>query len=268
MADSPSPADDVVTDDVPSDEPADAADASLTGESTEVDLLADEPFIRYQNAFYRVMTMAGAGLVLILGVTGAIMSRTLDPQPPIQWMWIDLALTAILFTWYALGLRCRLDVAQSWVEINAKYSTRRFARRDVVSAEPDGSIWGGFRPAGRPLIFHLENGKRLKAPACLPSDRLGMARAVEELQDTFGHPEDVELAEREAAVAERLASMSPDATAAESLQRRLESMTPEGDAADVEDSGPSDEPLTTEVTSESGDSTTDPAPTTESEPGD
>ena len=166
-----------------------------------------------------------------LGVTGAVLSRTLDPQPPIQWMWLDLGVTAMLFTWYALGMRCRLDVAEGWVEINTKYGTRRLPRSEVGSVEPDRSLWGSLQPAGRPLILHLANGKRVKAPACLPSDRLGLASAVEELQTALGRPEELRKAELAASLERRLASMSPDAGSevTDSIRRRLESMTPEGD---------------------------------------
>ena len=84
------------------------------------DEAGDVRFVRYQNRFYRVMTMAGGGLVLILGLSGAVLSRTLDPQPPIQWMWLDLGVTAVLFTWYSLGMRCGLDVADDSFVISAE----------------------------------------------------------------------------------------------------------------------------------------------------
>lgn len=216
---------------------------------------AVEPFVRYENHFYRVITMAAGGLVLILGLGGAVLSRTRDPQPPIQWFWVDLAVTVVLFTWYMLGMRCRLDVADEWVEINTKYGTRRMARSEVESVESDSSFWGAMQPAGRPLVLHLTNGKRVKAPACLPSDRLGLASAIEELQDTLGRPESVRTAELEESMAKRLASMSPepDPAVEDSIRRRLESMAAEGEAAD-------------EVQSEGATTSEDPA--TDGAPGD
>lgn len=195
------------------------------------DEAGDVRFVRYQNRFYRVMTMAGGGLVLILGLSGAVLSRTLDPQPPIQWMWLDLGVTAVLFTWYALGMRCGLDVADDWVEINSKYGTRRIDRAEVESVEPDHSLWGSLQPAGRPLVVNLTGGKRYKAPASLPSDRLGLASAVAELQEALGRPEEAHQAELEASMARRLATMTPEADpeVTESMARRLATMTPEGE---------------------------------------
>lgn len=226
------PEEEAVVDDPSPPSASSGGDQTVLPGGSTADDAPDEPFVRYQNPFYRVMTMAGGGLVLILGLTGAIMSRTLDPQPPIQWMWLDLGVTAVLLTWYLLGMRCRLDVADEWVEINTKYGTRRLARSEVESVEPDLSLWGSLQPAGRPLLLHLTNGKRVKAPACLPSDRLGQADAVEELQDTFGRPESVRQAELDASMERRLASMplEADPEVADSMRRRLESMTPEGDA--------------------------------------
>jgi hypothetical protein len=200
-------------------------------EAPEPDAAGDVRFVRYQNRFYRVMTMGGGGLVLILGLTGAALSRTLDPPPPIQWMWLDLGVTAVLFTWYALGMRCGLDVADDWVEINTKYGTRRIDRAEIESVEPDLSFWGSLQPAGRPLVVNLAGGKRYKAPASLPSDRLGLASAVAELQGALGRPEVAHQVELEASMARRLATMTPDADpeVSESMARRLASMVPEGD---------------------------------------
>ena len=211
----------------------DVDDRSSSAEAEDVGAPPDEPFVRYQNTFYRVITMVGAGLVLVLGLTGAVLSRTRDPRPPIQWMWIDLGVTVVLFTWYALGMRCRLDVAEGWVEVNTKYGTRRLARSEVASVEPDLSLWGSLQPAGRPLILHLVNGKRVKAPACLPSDRLGLENAIEELQGALGRPEERRQADLAESLERRLATMSPDegAEVADSIRRRLEAMTPEGDAS-------------------------------------
>ena len=95
----------------------------------------------------------------------------------------------------------------------------------------------------------------MKAPACLPSDRLCLASAVEELQGTFGRPESVRQAELEESMAQRLATMSPepDPAVEESIRRRLESMSPEGEASD-------------EVESEGATTSEDPA--TDGAPGD
>lgn len=222
------------------DDPAvdEAAPVDVGGETV------DEPFVRYQNSIYRLVSMGGAGLIAILGIVGFSIGRTLDPIPPPQFFFVDGILAFVLFGWYLLGMRCRLDVAESWVHVATKYGDFRIDRDRVDSIEADRSLRGSLQWSGRPLIIRYrdDNGvaKMRKAYGCLPNDAKTQQEVVDALQRALGAPEDAHLDEVGQAVAKRLEGMEPDgdvqagddsdeATVASRLAARLATMKPEGD---------------------------------------
>ncbi len=207
-----------------------------------------EPFTRYQNAMYRVVSMAGAALILILGVTGFVVGSTLDPRPPASFFVIDAAVTMVLAVWYLLGLRCRLDVAEDWVHVAGKYTDIHLDRADVTAIEADTSLWGNLQWSGRPLLVHHRTDgvdRTRKAFGCLPNAAADQDRVVTELQDALGHPDDRGASDLADAVGDHLTHdadpdddtddrdrSGSDALAA-AVAERLATMTPEGDRSDT-----------------------------------
>lgn len=208
----------------PPDEPADDRDA--------------EPFVRYQNSVYRLISMGGAALVAIIGITMFAIGRTLDPVPPAQFFFIDAIVTILLFGWYLLGMRCRLDVAETWVHIATKYGDFRIDRDRIVSIEPDTSLRGTVQFSGRPLIVryrtpdHDDKVKTRRAFGCLPNDAQTQVAVVEELQAALGRPDESSPEDLAAAVSDRLTGDATDAgndDVAAAVAARLAEMEPEGD---------------------------------------
>lgn len=140
------------------------------------------------------MTMAGAGLVLVLGIAGAIVSRTVSPVVPAAWTVLDLVVTAVLFVWYILGMSCHLDLYADRVVVSTKTRTLTIPRADIESIGAgwgSGSGWyGAVQPSGRPVVITTRDGKKIKSYGALPSDALGQARVLAELQAELGRPED------------------------------------------------------------------------------
>lgn len=184
----------------------------------------DEPFIRYQNAMYRLISMGGAALIAVLGITGIAIGRTLDPAPPAQFFFVDGILAILLFGWYLLGMRCRLDLGETWVHVATKYADFRIDRDRIDSIEADTSMWGALQWSGRPLLIRYrpegsDKVRTRKAFGCLPNDAQGQQAVVEELQRQLGRPtetgpvrveDDGTTVDLQQAVAERLATMTPE----------------------------------------------------------
>lgn len=205
----------------------------------------DERFTRYQNSVYRYVSLGGSALILILGITGFVIARTVEPAPPAQFFFVEGILTVLLLLWYALGLRCRLDVAETWVHIATKYGDFRIDRDRVVSIEADRSIRGSIQWSGRPLILRYRPTgkddaiKTRKAYGCLPNDPRTQAKTIEILQSDLGSPEDQRGDASQAGVASADAVVrhlhagatesadSDDVAAA--VAARLATMKPEGD---------------------------------------
>lgn len=158
--------------------------------SSAIDRVADEDFRRYWNSLYRVMTMAGAGLVLVLGIAGALISRTLSPAVPMAWTVLDLVVTAVLFVWYILGMRCHLDLYDDRVEVSTKARTVTISRADIESIDSDSGWWSAMQPSGRTVVITSRDDKKIRSHGALPSDALGQARVLEELQAELGRPAD------------------------------------------------------------------------------
>lgn len=205
-----------------------------------------EPFVRYQNAMYRVVSMVGAALIAILGVTGFVIGSTLDPVPPASFFIVDAAVTVVLFVWYLLGLRCRLDVAEDWVHAASKYGDTRVDRDEVVAIEADRSWWGSVQWSGRPLVLHHRVDGEVKTRrvyGCLPNAAVDQARVVEELQERLGRPDRTDRTDPDRmadAVGRHLdpgsgptAADEPSDGLAAAVAERLARMTPEGDPADL-----------------------------------
>lgn len=203
----------------------------------------DGTFTRYQNGLYRVISLGGAAVIAILGITLFAIGRTLDPAPPPAFFVVDTAVTVILFVWYILGMRCRLDVGDSWVHIATKYGDLRVDRVDVDAIAMDTSVRGALQWSGRPLVLHYRHDGRprtRKAFGCLPNGPGDQARVVAELQDLLGRPDDaatgtVTLEERVARIAagDEPDGQDPDHAALErAVAERLAAMTPEGDVDD------------------------------------
>lgn len=225
----------------------DGVDRSTSdGDASEVtavggDVTADETFTRYQNPVYRVISMGGAALVAVIGITGFAIGRTLDPIPPPQFFVVDGILTVVLFGWYLLGMRCRLDVAETWVHVATKYGDLRVDRDRVESVELDLSLHGSLQWSGRPLIIRYrsdETGgetKSRRAYGCLPNDAQGQQQAIDELQAALGRPVDVDPGDLAVAVVDHLAGKAPAAEQtdlAAAVAARLATMEPEGDQVD------------------------------------
>ncbi len=174
---------------------------------------ADESFVRFQSSMYRVISFAGAAIIAIFGITLFVIGITLSPTPPPVYFIIDGIVTVAFLIWYLLGLRCRLDLADTWVHVATKYGDTHLERSQVNSIEPDLSFWGAIQWSGRPLILRYEHEDKprvRRAYGCLPSDRQGQDAAIAELQRELGEPQDVEKAERLKALDERLATMTPE----------------------------------------------------------
>ncbi|HET8929338.1 MAG TPA: hypothetical protein VFN21_01650 [Acidimicrobiales bacterium] len=225
------PVDDVV-------EAVETADVPVAGHGDEAPGKNDEPFTRYQNSVYRLVSMGGAALVAVIGITGIAIGRTLDPIPPAQFFFIDGIVAVVLFGWYLLGMRCRLDVAETWVHVATKYGDFRVDRDRIESVEPDLSLRGSLQWSGRPLIIRYRSDdsgdkvKSRKAYGCLPNDAQTQQRAVEELQQALGGPDESRLGDLEDAVAERLAGTEfadGQNDLADAVAARLATMKPEGD---------------------------------------
>ena len=154
----------------------------------ETDAPADEDFRRYWNSLYRVMTMAGAALVLVLGIAGALISRTLSPAVPAAWTVFDLVVTAVLFVWYIMGMRCHLDLHDDRVVVSTKARTVTIPRADIESINSDSGWWSAMQPSGRTVVITCRDNKKIKSYGALPTDALGQARVLDELQAELGRP--------------------------------------------------------------------------------
>ncbi|MBS1848351.1 MAG: hypothetical protein JST73_08745 [Actinobacteria bacterium] len=240
------PGDDAAVDDAVDDASADSVEASVEpsarddaapegGRSDEGvgddpagdDPAEPEPSITYRNAMYRLVSIGGAGLIAILGITGFTIGRTLDPIPPPQFFIVDGVLTVILFGWYLLGMRCRLELSETQVHVATKYGDFRVDRDRIVSVEADRSIRGTLQWSGRPLIitYRPEGSddvvKTRRGYGCLPNDAAGQERVVAELQGVLGAPEDGGV----------VAAGHVDTSLSDAVAARLATMTPEGEAA-------------------------------------
>lgn len=217
-----------------------------------------EHFDRYQNPIYRFVSMGGAALIAVLGITVFAIGRTLDPVPPPQFFIIDAFVTVVLFVWYLLGLRCGLDVAETWVHIATKYGDLHVEREDVNAIEPDMSVRGMLQWSGRPLILRYDKdgkAKTRKAYGCLPNAAADQTRVVEGLQELLGRPEDLRADSLTDSLAEHLATTEPeDGTEADpaggsdlaaAVAERLAHMAPEGDPHDLgeSESGAHEDPV-------------------------
>lgn len=201
------------------------------------------PVTRYQNSMYRVVSMAGAALIVVLGATGLAIGSTLDPRPPASFFIVDAVVTVVLFVWYLLGLRCRLDLTPHELHIVTKYGAVHLDRDDVSGVEADRSVWGVLQWSGRPLVVHHVRDGRVRtrrAYGCLPNAAADQTRVVAELQEALGRPEGRDADELVETFAERLTHgdvdpvASTDRTALESaVAERLSHMTPEGDPSDL-----------------------------------
>lgn len=201
---------------------------------------ADEPFIRYQNPLYRLISMGGAGMVVVLGATGITIGRTLDPIPPAPFFFMTGILAIALGGWYLLGLRCRLDVAETWVHVATKYTDFRIDRDRIVWIDADRSLRGTLQWSGRPLIlcYRTDGGgdqtKRRRAYGCLPENRQSQELTIEALQEQLGRPEDDQLERLDQVVVDRLDGVEPQGVSPElsdAVAARLATMRPEGDDA-------------------------------------
>lgn len=244
-------ADDEVMNETGGDQPDGPVDEDTAGDPAE----ESASFVRYQNSMYRLVSMGGAALIAVIGVTGAVIGWTLDPKPPTQFFLIDGIFAVVLFVWYLLGMRCHLDVADAWVHVATKYGDFRIDRDRVVSVDADRSFYGAIQFSGRPLIIRYRVGeapgdgdgegegerdgearsKSRRAYGCLPNGAADQQRVVEELQDLLGRPDAAELADLGRAVGGRLAGMTPEGPSDEvrdAVAARLAGMEPEGDVAD------------------------------------
>ncbi len=179
----------------------------------------DEPFTRYQNPLYRLISLLGAALVAVLGITAFVIGKTLSPMPPASFFIVDAILTVVVFLWYVLGMRCRMDVAESWVHVATKYSDFHAPRDRIEAVEIDESVWGALQWSGRPLLVHYRDEKKersrvRRAFGCLPNHRIEQDEVVQELQEQLGTPEDAHRQELSENLAKRLESMEaePDGT--------------------------------------------------------
>ena len=179
----------------------DAADAFAKPDATQPGLSPTAR--RFQNPLYRVMTMASASLVAVLGLSAAYVSRTLSPPVPMVWTTIDLIVTAVLFVWYALGMRCHLDFDEELVVVSTKTRTSTINRSKVESIDLDSGWWGAIQPSGRPVWLRLSDGRKVRGYGALPSDAIGQAKALADLQNEFGHPSDVAAAHVEERIAKK-----------------------------------------------------------------
>ncbi len=220
------------------DDPVAADDADDADEASE-DATRDEPFERYQNSMYRLLSMIGAGLVAVIGLTGLAIGRTLDPIPPAQFFFIDGILTVLLLGWYLLGMRCRLDVAETWVHVATKYADHRIDRDQIVAVEADRSLWGSLQLSGRPLLIHHRTGedgdeiRTRRAYGVLPNEAQQQQIVIEQLQDALGRPGEAEVrATRRSRRRRRGGDPDESASVADlehAVAARLAAMQPEGD---------------------------------------
>lgn len=193
-----SPVDGELVEDEVSDSPSDVVDPV-------------EPFVRYVNSLYRVMTMAGSGLILVLGIGAGLVSRMVSPPLPIAWTLIDVVVTTVLFLWYVLGMRMCLDVYEDRVVVATKLVSKMIMRTDIESIAIDSSWWGVVQPSGRVLVIAKTDGKSVRAFGALPSDAVGQGEVVASLQAQLGNPDDVASARVEERLRERFESKSDDA---------------------------------------------------------
>ena len=234
-----------VGEDLPDDVPEDVADdgpgrteRTDRTDGTDATERDDEPFIRYQNSLYRLMSMGGAGLAVVLGVTGIAIGRTLEPIPPAQFFFATAIVAIALCGWYLLGMRCRLDLGETWVHVATKYSDFRIDRDRVVWIDADRSLRGTMQWSGRPLVICYRVGdtddetKRRRAYGCLPENRQNQQLAIEALQAQLGRPEDDRPERLDQAVVDRLAgaeSAEASSELSDAVAARLATMQPEGD---------------------------------------
>ncbi len=198
----------------------------------------DEGFVRYQNSLYRLISVGGAGLAVVLGVTGITIGRTLDPVPPTQFFFVTAILSIALAGWYLLGLRCRLDVADTWVHVATKYTDFRIDRDRVVWIDADRSMRGTLQWSGRPIVLCYrtddtgDETKRRRAYGCLPESRQSQELTIEALQAQLGRPDDERLERLDQAVVDRLDGIETHGVSRElsdAVAARLATMRPEGD---------------------------------------
>ncbi len=193
----------------------------------------DEPFIRYTNPMYRVITMVGAALVLIFGVSLAVVSRMLNPPAPAILTLIDLVVTVALVTWYLTGLHIGLDLYEDRLVVAGKIGATTLDRDQVESVEPLVTWQTALLFSGRPLLIHLADGTVVRSYGCLPSDAQGQQAAVADLQAVLGATASVAAEQHEASMDERIEAMTAAARA------RQAGVDPSG--GDSGDAGPSDD---------------------------
>ncbi len=145
----------------------------------------------FLNPFYRFMTTAGAGMVAVLGLAGAVISRSVQPPMPMAVTVTDLVVTVVLFVWYVLGLRCRLEVGPDKVTVVSKVRRFEIPRDQIESASLDTSLLGILQPAGRSLRLTTVDGSDHRVIGALPSETQACAQTVAELQGMLGSPDQV-----------------------------------------------------------------------------
>lgn len=197
----------------------------------------DERYTRYQNTLYRLISMGAAGLTAVMGITVIVIGRTLDPIPPAQFFFVAGILAIVLSGWNLLGLRCRLDVADTWVHVATKYVDFRIDRDQIDWIDADLSMRGALQLSGRPLLigYRTDDGTKTRtrrAYGCLPNDKRTQLQVVEALQDQLGSPQDIEGVHLDQALADRLAGVETEGVSSElsdAVAARLSTMEPEGD---------------------------------------
>ncbi len=221
----------------PEDAHAEADGDAPEGETTSGDPTEpDGPFIRYTNTMYRMITMVGAALVLILGVSLAVISRMVDPPAPAILTVIDLVLTVALVTWYLMGLHIGLDLYEDRVVVAKKIGATTLERDQIESVEPAVTWQTALLFSGRPLLIHLTDGTVTRSYGCLPSDAQGLQAAVAELQEALGATATVEVERHEASMDERIEAMT---AAARARQLGVDPDGEEPDGEEPEDEDPS-----------------------------
>lgn len=224
-----------VGEDLPDDVADDGPDGTDEADATEPD---DEAFVRYQNSLYRLISMGGAGLAVVLGATGIAIGRTLEPVPPAQFFFVTAVLAIALCGWYVLGMRCRLDVGETWVHVATKYSDFRIDRDRVLWIDADRSFRGSLQWSGRPLVICYRVGdtddgtKHRRAYGCLPENRQNQELAIEGLQAQLGCPDETRPSRLDQAVVDRLAGVESPGVSSElsdAVAARLATMQPDGD---------------------------------------
>lgn len=161
-------------------------------------------FVRYENDLYRVISMISAMFVVVLVVTLLGVAPNLDPPLATSFLAGGTLIGVVAAVWYFLGLRCYLDISETWVRASSKYSTLTLDRERVVAIEPDRSLLGTFGMAGLPMILSYYPDMddtsivaQRRVPGCSSYSNISQESLIAELQGILGAPGDNEPTDEE-----------------------------------------------------------------------